>query len=713
MAQTQGRPRGRRRLSLSVRVSLLVLCAALLPLAAVVGFTNYGARNSLIQQGQRSLATDANAKASLIDVYLQERALDGQALATLPTAQAFLACQQMPAFARQIPASLLPILQAVLKCNDPVYNEASSMRALNIALVRDSRYTVSSLYDAGMNPVLSTAQRPPTVPKEDQAGLKSGKQYISDVHYDSKSGSAYVNFYTPIPLDFKIVADEISLAAQSGQLAGTGLTPSQIQQIVQAVQQLPSPTVGFLQATLKLDYVWNIVQSDQGIRANGVGSYAFIVDQNGVRVADGTLAERFTAVAPLDPAIAQQITSEQWYGTSNSVQVDALPAVASAAKSTSGSNTFQSVATPGAKVQYQFVGIHLMNVPWTYFVLSPLPTVTQVADDQVRTSLLAAAAVAVLAVLLGLVIGTRTANPVQRSVADLQGATAALNTLAARQQNSSGEQLWVVDACKTGLESVRYLSDAMHQAARRITEASNWFSQYWDRLTEEQAHRTVQHLMELAHYIEEAARRQQVSSERLDKAITVTTQVSDQLASGATAAAQSAEQLDVVVEQLQRVVGGKPRPSASQMGEMGSTEPPEHMMPAPGGPMEGYSAQGGRPMMPEPVPQRQLPGGVPSGRRGGGGRPELLPGAWPGGPASGPGYGQQSGADYGGSFGPGGGGGQGFGQGYGAGFGQGNMQSGAQQGFGQGNMQQDNMQQGGWPDVAPNSGRGVRVWEER
>ena len=79
---------------------------------------------------------------------------------------------------------------------------------------------------------------------------------------------------------------------------------------------------------------------------------------------------------------------------------------------------------------------------------------------------------------------------------------------------------------------MRYLSDAMHQAARRIIDASNWFGDYWNRLTEEQARRTVQHLQELAHYIDEAARRQQSSSERLGKAITVTRQVSDQLVAG-------------------------------------------------------------------------------------------------------------------------------------------------------------------------------------
>ncbi len=203
--------------------------------------------------------------------------------------------------------------------------------------------------------------------------------------------------------------------------------------------------------------------------------------------------------------------------------------------------------------------IKLATVPWSYFVLSPISTVTQVATDQVKNSLIIAGVIAVLAILIGLIIGSRLSRPVQASVEDLEGAALQLHSLAARQEQSAGEQHWVVDACSTGLESVRYLSDAMHQAARRIIDASNWFGDYWNRLTEEQARRTVQHLQELAHYIDEAARRQQLSSERLGKAITVTRQVSDQLVAGAGAANQSAEQLEQVLHDLHRVVGGKAR----------------------------------------------------------------------------------------------------------------------------------------------------------
>jgi ABC-type transporter Mla subunit MlaD len=69
-------------------------------------------------------------------------------------------------------------------------------------------------------------------------------------------------------------------------------------------------------------------------------------------------------------------------------------------------------------------------------------------------------------------------------------------------------------------------------------------------------------LLERARYIDEAARRQPASNDRLGKAITVTDQVSDQLVAGAAAATESADQLEQVVSNLRRVVGGRTRTPA-------------------------------------------------------------------------------------------------------------------------------------------------------
>jgi hypothetical protein len=729
---------------------LLVLAAALLPLALVVGYTNYQAQIKLKQQGQASLLTDASTNAKAVAAYVQERTKDGDALATLTTTQSLLACPHLSTITQQVPATLqpyLPVLTAVMKCDDPLYNSLSSVRALKVGLVRDTNYTIWSLYDTSAHslmycqpsksaePLCNNGASASTlaVPQEDQAGLKAGNQFISDVHYDAKAKAAYLQIYTPIKLNFVSIGAVLSDLIQSASAQGLppsavlpGVPADQLDQLVQAVQSgqltgalkaLPTPTVGYLRSTLRLDYIWSIVNKEQG--ANGTGSYAFVTDENGVRIADANSAERFTAVHPLDTATQQLIQKEQRYGSDSVPSVVSLPAVWSAAQSTaSAPATFQATAAADSKLAYQYVGIHLKDVAptgkdlplnWAYFVLSPLSTVTAVADQQVQTALIAAVAVAVLAILFGLLLGRGMASPVQRSVADLQGASESLSALASKQRNSASEQQWVVDACKTGLESVRYLSDAMHQASLRIVDAANWFGEYWDRLTEEQAQRTVQHLRELSRYIEEASRRQWTSSDRLDKAITVTTQVSDQLAAGAVAAADSAEQLDDVVHQLQRVVGGRVRAHESDAFE--DEEPEfdfEPPMPMSAPQFESRLPMGGG--------QRALPPATNFGNNSGP-RAPIMPDGWHSGSQD---DGMSSGFAGGGMS-------TGFGQPQRApvspnvGFGQssfGQPQRGPVSpnvgGFGQDDDRDFSQStSGGWSGSATGSSRGVRVWEDQ
>jgi len=570
MAKTSYASAARRRLPLSVRLSLLILLAALLPLAAVVAINDVSARGTLIKQGQAGLTTDSRNNAERVDTYLNERELRGVALSTLPTTPAFLLC----VLANAQP-SLAPAITARVPCGDLQigfdFFKGSNCRALNVGVLREANYTQWSLFsatgvellghlrsnanDTACNPVGGAA-----VPAEDlKPVVQDNKSTISPVYYDSKTQHTFVQVYTPV----------------SAPLGNA------------------NQVIGFLRATLNLDAVDAIMQSEKG--AAGAGSYAFITDENGIRVADSNAGDRFTAVAPLSAGAKQLITSEKRFGPV-SVNVVGLP----------GSNTFQTADST------------LTNVPWTYYVVSPVATVTQVANDQLRLSLLSAGVIALLAILLGWLLGQQTARPVHEATENLQGAAASLKLLATRQESSASEQQWVVDACKTGLESVRYLADAMNQASRRIIDASNWFGEYWDKLTDEQARRTVAHLQELARYVDEAARRQHVSSDRLGKAITVTTQVSEQLVSGASAAKYSADQLEAVVGDLQRVVGGK-AVELSEVEEAEELEQIERLRGAPALPPAAIrGAQAGHMLLPEQAPRQLAAPLAPSMSRVGG-----------------------------------------------------------------------------------------------
>src|SRR5579859_68704 len=207
----------RRRLPLSARLSLLVLAAALLPLAAVVGVNDYFARDKLVQQGTTALTNDAAAQVSLVDTYLHERSLDGAALASLPTAPAYLGCVTAQLLQAIQPQQAF-LLSQQLKCGDPVqgadFYQGSNCRALRVGITRDVNYTGWSLHIAHGEALLSSngdkdtcavAPRAPglTVPKQDLTQVQQGHSWISAVYFDppakdSQARHAYVNVYTPI-----------------------------------------------------------------------------------------------------------------------------------------------------------------------------------------------------------------------------------------------------------------------------------------------------------------------------------------------------------------------------------------------------------------------------------------------------------------------------------------------------------------------------------
>src|SRR5260221_1091659 len=229
-----------------------------------------------------------------------------------------------------------------------------------------------------------------TTPQQYVTAVTGGKQVISAVYYDPQAKTAYVHIYTPIALE----------------------------------QDPQHHVLGFLDGRVNLDYMWGVVGSEKD--ANGSGSYAFITDENGVRIADTKPDGLFHAVMPLNAATLQQIAAERRFGSDTPVPQDDLPALATSLKSTASEDAFQAPAVPGSPLQYQYVRERMSTVPWTYFVLSPLSTVTQVADAQVPTSLISAGVGVGVAGPIALLIRRGNTPPVRAASAALAGAAVSL-----------------------------------------------------------------------------------------------------------------------------------------------------------------------------------------------------------------------------------------------------------------------------------------------
>lgn len=517
MSQAELTSRRKRPLALSVRISFILMLAAVLPLLITLGISELVvARPALIAQANQTMETDATTRTQLIDRYFTERALDAATLSQVPTVQSFLALS--PTLAVTSPA---------------VFQDAAMHAAYALAAgkIRDSHYITWWLFYSDTTPALSYPPKSQPhrygqflVPPEELQQIKNdatGQPIISSVYYDPALKKAFIDIYAPIYQDGK--PDERFL--------------------------------GFMRASLDMDYIWGILQSDQGI--NNKGS-SFLLDQNGVRIGDTNKnsPDLFHAVAKVPDDQQAVITAENWYNQNGDVPYVTNDKLNNIVLGKDKDKSFNlTLKVNGQNIDYQAAQHKGEKVPWTFFVISTSSSVTQVADQQLLATLIVAIVVALLAAAGGWLVSGRISRPIMRSVDQLRESSESLNILAKKQQSASSEQLWVVDSVQVGLQSVQYYTDATRIAAHKLGEVGTDMERNWHHQNFETVRQGLQQVISAANYIEKATHYQGDSSQKLSTAIKVTTQVNEQLADGAISATEAASQLEQVVNDLRNVVG--------------------------------------------------------------------------------------------------------------------------------------------------------------
>ncbi len=499
-------------LSLPVRISFGLVCAAVIPLVIVLFFISLQTDPALIGQANKAMASDAQTRVQLIDAYFTERVLDAETLTQVTSVQTFVALPVDPTSAAYQNAAL------------------HAGYSLVAGVFRNKNYTTWTIFNkAGQVLLTYPTQTKPAihgkylVPPEELAQVLAGKSFISPVYYSQQTAKASVDIYSPV-----------RTAPTNPSTPATG------------------PVIGFLRATLNLDYIWNIVQTDKG--NNGTGSYAFILDNNGVRIADTDAQFRFTSVASLAPDIQQSISQEARYGTTSAVRVRPDSALANSLKSQGSSETFQAQPT-GTDERYQIVRQAATTVPWNYYVLSPESTETAVAYQQQLSTTLVACLAALCVAIIGLFAGRGISRPILRAVEYLRGNSQSLTKLATNQQDAASEQMWVVDSSQVGMQSVQYYTEAIHVASRKLRETTAELIQHKEHADRHQLAQILEHIGKTTTYIEDAVGYQVASNQKLSTALKVATQVTEQLHIGATSATEAATQMEQVVKELRSVVG--------------------------------------------------------------------------------------------------------------------------------------------------------------
>jgi methyl-accepting chemotaxis protein len=493
------------RVSLTVRFSLILILAVVIPLLITVLASEFILSPALINQATTEMQADATKHANEIDAFMTAR------LQEISYIDQFKA----------IRGSL---------SGDTTFDQQATLE-LKSGQNLDPSYKNWSLYDTNGNFRLGYPGRP------DQRGKYSGvvpnvlaqlqhgtsKTAISDAYYNVATRQAAIDIYTVINDD-------------TGKLIGYG------------------------SATLNLNNIWVTVNNESNA---GTSNFAMVLDKHGVRIAYTNLditqttspEALFKSVAPVDPTYQKLIYDEDLYGNSfNTVKQLADPGLQKMWQepTMTDATTFQ----PALKNEpYRVVKATGRVAPYTYFVLRPISVITKASNQQILYLFLIAIVVTIIAAVLGLLVGRSITRPIQSSVQVLLENSESLKTLAQSEESTAMEQKWIIDSSQIGLQSVQYYANAAGSAAQRLNKIGENLLLNWGRLDGAQTKQGLDDIIAAARYIEKAAEHQKKSCNGLADAIQVTAQVTDQLVSGATSASNAATTLDTVVDQLREVVG--------------------------------------------------------------------------------------------------------------------------------------------------------------
>jgi signal transduction histidine kinase len=368
MLTYKGKQHQRQHFSLAVRVSFMLVIAAILPLLVIEGVIEFSSRPALIKQVSREMETDARTRTQLIDSYFAERMIDSEAVSRLPPIQRFLAGDSS--------------------------SEAAARDSLATGHVRGSQYQNWSLFNLQGHlllyyPAIPQRHGNSFIQPDALQKLQTSKQtLISNVFYNSASNEAYIDIYAPVVTSSYTV-------------------------------------VGVLRTTFDLHYIWKIVDDEAG--ASGSGSYAFILDENGVRIAmtnshpdaaDMTHSSLlFTATAPISPALQQQIDSEHLYGLQEGQKMRVLAETLSTdSQPGNATPSIFHMIPAGQHEEYLGARWSTYTVPWTYHLVSPLSTIAMVVDQQLQITRIIATVVLFLAIAIGIFAGRRFALPIMHSI---------------------------------------------------------------------------------------------------------------------------------------------------------------------------------------------------------------------------------------------------------------------------------------------------------
>jgi hypothetical protein len=200
--------------------------------------------------------------------------------------------------------------------------------------------------------------------------------------------------------------------------------------------------------------------------------------------------------------------------------------------------------------QGQFVGV--------LYVGEPLDAVTTFENQTALELLLLGVIVMTAGAVLALLFASAIVNALQRAARHVSTSSERIAGIAAQQSGGAAQQVWAVNAVNKALQNFQDMARDIAQRTDQLSLMGNQIISRRGEISPAQIDSILAYMTRSVRDISVASRQQASQFERMSGAMQAVIEIAEQVAGNSQQSSESAERLQLVVRQLQQLVGVSP-----------------------------------------------------------------------------------------------------------------------------------------------------------
>ncbi len=214
---------------------------------------------------------------------------------------------------------------------------------------------------------------------------------------------------------------------------------------------------------------------------------------------------------------------------------------------TESGTSYYADFTPIFNGQGQLVGVLCVEVP--------LNTIDSLIDRTTVELILIGSIIMVAGIIFALFFANAIITALQRAARQVSGASERIGNIAVQQASGSAQQVWAINAINQALHNFADTAKDISQRTDQLALMGNQVLQRRSEIPPSQIDSILAYMTRSVRDISGSTRQQAAQYERMTGAMQAVIEIAEQVAGSSQQSTESAERLDLVVRQLQQVVG--------------------------------------------------------------------------------------------------------------------------------------------------------------